>query len=632
MGAKAASVGGGLTHTLDVWGMKGAHAGVAVLSGLRVAELRPLAGRTVVPAARDGEAEARVRHAGWLASCALAVAAGLLARGLDLGGRPAVKGALLGLWVTALEAVWSDLLQRKGRGEGVFRCGNFGLLLLEAMPTGTVLDTLQKMVEVTMMRGAQSGGVVTFHEGGKGQRSRVVNGKRTDLSKLIRDAVAAKERRAPSRSGETPAGRFFAGHTRFATTSKVTFEGTHPQQWSPPRVFPVWCCEGGRWRSERREVSNFVNHNGDLDFFRVSRTLELGDYMDFLESVLGRRPADVDSVAIAGSLDLLRCQGVWFLAVRYALLFGVDPAAAPKFKGAESLEQEVGKAADGLEKLFAEIVAEGSSPDPAALRGALKRRALEHAAEQKAPWFVLDADVEKGNHLVDFVEAAVDAFFDNDLLHAMKSFLERATGSFGLCFSSSLDAHRQLVLGSRGQTMCIAFYPHLGAVLFGSEQAAVKAALALYEQEGRSPEEKARLGPRRLDLDDLGGELALLDWGAGPPTALGPAACAYLQQFPVMNGAATLTLLQEDLVAPPFKTRLVHLDDEELVHPLPPTHADPVAVVSCLAGAGAAPSRQVLTTHRRGLNRTSRRSPKPCSGSMTPLRPRGESSGDEEED
>lgn len=44
-------------------------------------------------------------------------------------------------------------------------------------------------LQVTMMRGAQSGGVVTYlpagHGGMKGCRSRVVNKKRTDLSLLL---------------------------------------------------------------------------------------------------------------------------------------------------------------------------------------------------------------------------------------------------------------------------------------------------------------------------------------------------------------------------------------------------------------------------------------------------------------
>jgi len=54
------------------------------------------------------------------------------------------------------------------------------------------------MIHVTLSRGAQSGGVVSFTDGGggggravslkslRGVRVRVVNGKRTDLSQLIR--------------------------------------------------------------------------------------------------------------------------------------------------------------------------------------------------------------------------------------------------------------------------------------------------------------------------------------------------------------------------------------------------------------------------------------------------------------
>ena len=52
------------------------------------------------------------------------------------------------------------------------------------------------MIQVTMMRGAQSGGVVTYYpqRGGGlvGVRSRVVNGKRTDLSQLVVNKVCAQ--------------------------------------------------------------------------------------------------------------------------------------------------------------------------------------------------------------------------------------------------------------------------------------------------------------------------------------------------------------------------------------------------------------------------------------------------------
>ncbi len=89
-----------------------------------------------------------------------------------------------------------------------FYCGNFGVILLNSVclvdndGIKSTLGVLKKMIEVTMMRGAQSGGIVTFkkknnnkkillkdsdHGGGcgvmamKGIRSRVVKSKRGDL-------------------------------------------------------------------------------------------------------------------------------------------------------------------------------------------------------------------------------------------------------------------------------------------------------------------------------------------------------------------------------------------------------------------------------------------------------------------
>eukprot|EP00951_Prasinocladus_malaysianus_P047234 scaffold649511_cov28-Prasinocladus_malaysianus.AAC.1 len=71
-------------------------------------------------------------------------------------------------------------------------------------------------------------------------------------------------------------------------------------------------------------------------------------------------------------------------------------------------------------------------------------------------------------------EATVDAFYDNDLLHAVQEFVRNARGSFGLSVTCSLDASMEMVLAAKGQTMSVAFYPRTGMVLYGSEQAAVK--------------------------------------------------------------------------------------------------------------------------------------------------------------
>ena len=74
-----------------------------------------------------------------------------------------------------------------------------------------------------------------------------------------------------------------------------------------------------------------------------------------------------------------------------------------------------------------------------------------------------------------FVENAVKAFFYLDLITAVREFMAHATGSFGLGVTSSLDSDKQMVMAARGQTISLAFYPAAGLVLYGSEQAAVRA-------------------------------------------------------------------------------------------------------------------------------------------------------------
>ena len=175
-------------------------------------------------------------------------------------------------------------------------------------------------------------------------------------------------------------------------------------------------------------------------------------------------------------------------------------------------------------------------------------------------------DSEKG-HVFPFIEEAVAAFFDQDLLQAVRMFLMNAKGSFGLCVNSSLDAHRQIVVAARGQTISVAAYPSAGLVLWGSEQAACKAAINLLGEDSAA-------GAVRIDLDDLGGEVCLLDWGEG--TASIVPGSTELKTTAVLGGAATLTLAQEQLDAKPFEKRLVELTGNDLVLPLPAAVKDAV--------------------------------------------------------
>ena len=110
-----------------------------------------------------------VRHTGWLVSVALAAAATLYsARSAQIESWAEPITALV-LWLVAVEAVTSDVLCWRG-GDETFYCGNFGLLLLDQAGCGRIKELLSTMLRVTMMRGAQSAGLVRQCRGRIGPR------------------------------------------------------------------------------------------------------------------------------------------------------------------------------------------------------------------------------------------------------------------------------------------------------------------------------------------------------------------------------------------------------------------------------------------------------------------------------
>ena len=113
-------------------------------------------------------------------------------------------------------------------------CGNFGILLLEQSSAPKVQAWLAAMLRITKMRGAQSAGMVTYI-GQRGERRRVVNGKRTDLCRLLMRRCAKL-----THPGQICAPQLFQGHTRFATSSISDMKGVHPHQWSPPIEMLLW--------------------------------------------------------------------------------------------------------------------------------------------------------------------------------------------------------------------------------------------------------------------------------------------------------------------------------------------------------------------------------------------------------
>ena len=470
----------------------------------------------------------------------------------------------------------------------------------------------------------------------QGMRSRVVNAKRTDLSKGVRRKIE-KDNCTPFgnlrgwnkseynvNGGGGKLTRAFFGHTRFATSSKATFEGTHPHQWCGRRDFMVYPLRvsssfvGGGSASSLIGVENYITHNGDFEFYKVN-----GKYYDvevmqlWLEKVLGvPMPATVDSAAIAGVIDLLRCQGCFALSARYALCLSlpsskVDPEPAVAYPTIQEYED----IAEAFESSIDELLNNGSSLESISsdttLRAQLTATVVALLLKKldelpSSAWITNGGDASSSKNrtkgasssaialskfvsmhaedttLPTFVRATVDAFFDNDLLHTTRLFLEHAKGSFGLCVASSLDAHRQVCLAARGQTASVAFYPKKGLICYGSEQAAVKAGLNYENPGGNLMAHGDNEGDNavRLDLDDLGGEICLLDWGySGDADPAVSPPNRNLTCEKLMNGGVNVVLLHQSKAFKEYSQiskRLTLLENNEFIRPLLNDSDDPV--------------------------------------------------------
>mmetsp|Transcript_46359 Transcript_46359/g.88497 ORF Transcript_46359/g.88497 Transcript_46359/m.88497 type:complete len:1353 (-) Transcript_46359:72-4130(-) len=495
-----------------------------------------------------------------------------------------------------------------------------------------------------MMRGAQSGGVVTYlpagHGGMKGCRSRVVNKKRTDLSLLLSKQLKWDVARRCLFSGPVKTPAVFSGHTRFATSSVANLSGTHPHQWMPPSSQPVWSLSPeGQLLRRMQNVEMFVTHNGDFEFLKVEGNMHPVDSVqEWLTRVLGVAPPSLtDSCAIAGLMDLLRTQGLWFASIRYASVCWDVADLRDSFVMGSNLIQSV---AEVMDQVFAELMhkTDGFSGHSESTQDTKER---VHSLRALLPQMVLpklSSNKELLNHLevvhfhngmqatqrgggksassfadghdntdyegdaslrrasshrgpssgtellANFVTATVDAFFNNDLLFAASYFLRCAKGSFGLCVTSSLDADKQVVLAARGQTMSMSVFPEQKLILFGSEQAAVKAAMErpAYSKKTEQYLDKAY----RIDLNDLGGELVLVNWAASSqrPEMMSEAfaeevARGEVQQATLMTSgryAVVATVRQENLKSA-IVDRVVPFVNNAFIQPLPPVHQDPIA-------------------------------------------------------
>jgi hypothetical protein len=319
---------------------------------------------------------------------------------------------------------------------------------------------------------------------------------------------------------------------------------------------------------------------------------------------------------VAGFVDLLRTAGCFGLSARHALCFEMHNKMETniEFPSYNHLEQ-VGMIFESvlqemLDSTNIETISERND-----IRSSFAWRVhsivqARHDSLVQPLELFLHLDDESGNGLMEFCLATINAFFDNDLMFTTETFLRHAKGTFGLCFNSSIDAHRQICLAARGQSVCmletrctafgeaarltansltsqmsIAFYPKQGLICYGSEQAAVKAGMELdFPLPFAEVLEKSRFDVDndvlRLDLDDLGGEVCLLDWGEckfGIPPTSKPN--SNLNHFRLMNEAVTIVLAQESKMSPQSDIiyhRMTRLTRNRFVKPLQVVQDDPV--------------------------------------------------------
>ena len=518
-------------------------------------------------------AAAIVRHSGWILSVAIAAIAGQL--------HTVSAASCAVLWLTAFDAIYTDLLVGASSPADDFRCGNFGLLLLDKLAKPLVRKMLETSVRVTMMRGAQSAGLVTYVKQGDrsvGKRRRVVNGKRTDLCDLLMTKCGSQ-----LQAEALCAPQLFQGHTRFATSSIASLPGCHPHQWSPAAERELWTADSnGSWTCRKVSHETFVTHNGDLDFFEWHGIVyALSDVFTILEAVLHKKPpATVDSQGVAGLLELLRTRGNWFLSVRYGYVHGALQKAGNLTRGdvLPHLWSPVTLATitAEFERYWLEVLS-STSPRAAILERMLA--ALPELDLNLPP--TTDGDLSAGMRLVEY---AVDSFFDMDLYAAARELLRGAEGSFGLCLSTSIDATNEIVIAARGQTMSIAFWPRLGVVTWGSEAAATKTGLGqtmCAERTGAAADDL--LDGFRFDLDDVNGETVWLRWdeeacsqdleAAAPPLpATGRPETVVMRYGHGLSGVVRVSHVIDGRNGSvmPFLKRTMRMGGNPYVAPLPP--------------------------------------------------------------
>ena len=374
-------------------------------------------------------------------------------------------------------------------------CGNFGLIARRCPEDGQkllpdrMLDIALQMGRETEVRGEQAGGGLVI---GKQNNSavfvgkKIVNRKRSNLTQSLEAAFASIRHKAIA-LGVEPLESTIMGvwHYRYATSGTPPSElETHWHEWMGAREQKVWHFTGRKWRCEPRNVQHRITHNGDFDRWKIfNREVDNATLGLWLERVLHTPNATKgDSPKIAGMMDLLVTQGMWYASVRLAYQQAIAFSVEDAFDGQQPhhnapntapSQSDLNTWAQICDRVFTEELANlkrSNDPrlDPASLKSSASLpqnviRALQSHSSTLG-W--------SHSRLTTFVQFAFQTFFDNDLYRATQIFISRAQGSFGLVVTSTLE-DSQLILCAQGQPISIGFNWNRGYAIYASEPAAV---------------------------------------------------------------------------------------------------------------------------------------------------------------
>jgi len=406
-------------------------------------------------------------------------------------------------------------------------CGNLTLMGRSlSAPRAVSKNTwglLERMLRISQMRGAQSGGgAIQLSRGGEPRQAigKCLNRKRGDLAQRLR---ATLERAVGA--GACHESTFLVqAHVRYATASSSSKHEAHPfrfaelSQRGPRRITAL---RAGKPVTEVRPVETALTHNGDMDGMRFrGRLLGFQDLACLLERVLGiQNRWRGDSPVLAAAIELYLTRGMWLESLRLAYQLTVAPMP-PELDSISATLDGQARQREVRERMR-------SHPAPSRAELAAWEAVAEQVLREVCERLQVASDADSSQRLkfreevtmglrqrllsefpaafpeercLAFARAAVQSFFDNDLYIALRKLEPALEGTFGCVVSSTLEPGCFVAM-SRGQPLSLGFDRALVRVGVASERAALK----VLDDSGRLAFSE------RLDLDLCGGEIARVE-------------------------------------------------------------------------------------------------------------------------